>query len=101
VDLRCRAGMRGRFDETEMRKRIVAQFETLKAGGVRHAVLSAFGCGAFLNPAPDVARLYREELEERLTDFDSVVFAVFNAGYGSDNFMPFKQEMESLVRAKS
>ena len=33
--------------------------------GVRHAVLGAFGCGAFQNPAPAVAACYREALEAR------------------------------------
>ena len=32
-------------------KRVSAQLDTLIGKGVRHVVLSAFGCGAFLNPA--------------------------------------------------
>lgn len=43
------------FDPADARLRIAAQLETLRAAGIRHAVLSAFGCGAFQNPAHEVA----------------------------------------------
>ena len=79
-----------RFDPAEMRRRIAAQLDTLIDAGVRHAVLSAFGCGAFRNPAPEVARLYRDELGAREERFDCIVFAVFHAGYGPDNYSPFR-----------
>jgi len=84
------------FSEESMRSKIVAQLETLKKNGIRHAVLSAFGCGAFLNPAEEVARIYKEELQKRAEDFDDVVFAVYHAGYGSNNFLPFKTVLEGL-----
>lgn len=42
------------FDKGEAGRRIAAQLDTLLAAGVRHAVLSAFGCGAFCNPAEEV-----------------------------------------------
>mmetsp|Transcript_32925 Transcript_32925/g.49705 ORF Transcript_32925/g.49705 Transcript_32925/m.49705 type:complete len:220 (-) Transcript_32925:334-993(-) len=74
-----------------MRCRIIAQLVTLMDAGVRHVVLSAFGCGAFRNPADDVAVLYREEIEKRAMHFDVVVFAIFHAGYGPDNFTPFQK----------
>ncbi len=79
------------FDRDETRRRIRAQLATLERAGVRHAVLSAFGCGAFHNPAPEVAALYREALRERAGDFDEIVFAVFAPGYGPDNFTPFAE----------
>merc|ERR1712196_593583 len=63
VDLRI-TGLKG-FDPAEMAKRIAAQLDTLIDAGVRHVVLSAFGCGAFGNPAQRVARLYREQIEAR------------------------------------
>lgn len=71
-------------------RRIAAQLDTLIEAGVRHAVLSAFGCGAFLNPAARVATIYREELRKRADHFEVVAFAIFAAGYGPDNFTPFK-----------
>jgi hypothetical protein len=81
------------FDKDEMSKRIAAQFNTLIDKGVRHVVLSAFGCGAFKNPAIDVAQIYYKELQEKYMHFDVVAFAIFiNAGYGPNNFEPFKSQ---------
>mmetsp|Transcript_20709 Transcript_20709/g.60231 ORF Transcript_20709/g.60231 Transcript_20709/m.60231 type:complete len:235 (-) Transcript_20709:288-992(-) len=88
----------GRYDDDEMRKRIAAQLDTLTAAGVRHAVLSAFGCGAFCNPARDVAGVYREEIEKRSADFDVLAFAIFHAGYGPDNFTPFRDAFRDFGR---
>jgi uncharacterized protein (TIGR02452 family) len=59
--------------------------------GIRHAVLGAFGCGAFRNPADRVAPIYREELRARADDFSVVTFAIFSAGYGPGNFAPFSE----------
>jgi hypothetical protein len=81
----------GAFDPGEARRRIAAQLDTLREHGVRHAVLSAFGCGAFRNPAEQVARLYRAELDARRADFALVTFAIFHPGYGPDNFTPFAE----------
>ena len=39
------------FNEDVARLKIAAQIDTLITHGVKHAVLGAFGCGAFLNPA--------------------------------------------------
>ncbi len=86
VDLRGRPAS---FDAGEARRRIAAQLDTLRAHDVRFAVLGAFGCGAFCNPAPEVARLYREQLDLRRTEFALVAFAIFDAGYGPDNYTPF------------
>ena len=90
VDLRDGAP----FNRPEMAHRIAAQLDTLIAGGVRHAVLSAFGCGAFRNPAPEVARLYQRALAARAAHFDCVAFAIFHAGYGPDNYTPFKAVLD-------
>ena len=49
----------GAFSRAETRKRVAAQLDTLIEQGVRHVVLSAFGCGAFRNPADEVAAVYR------------------------------------------
>lgn len=77
------------YDHAETQRRVAAQFETLRAASVRHVVLSAFGCGAFENPAGEVAKAYREALAARHQHFDVVVFAIFDAGYGPNNFGPF------------
>jgi uncharacterized protein (TIGR02452 family) len=52
-------------------------------------VLSAFGCGAFRNPAREVAQVYREEIAAREADFGLIAFAIYAAGYGPDNYTPF------------
>lgn len=79
------------FDRGDARRRIAAQLDTLAAARVRHAVLGASGCGAFMNPAREVATLYHEEIGRRSADFDVIAFAVFSAGYGRDNYTPFAQ----------
>lgn len=79
------------FDPKEMGWRIAAQLDTMIVAGLRHAVLSAFGCGAFGNPAHEVAALYRDAIASRQDRFDCIVFAIFHAGYGADNFTPFRR----------
>ena len=86
------------FDPTEARRRIAAQLDTLCGKGVRFVVLGAFGCGAFLNPAGEVARLYREEIEKRRQNFALIAFAIFQAGYGADNYAPFAAEFSMASR---
>ncbi len=78
------------FDAAEARHRIAAQLDTLCDGGIKHAVLGAFGCGAFGNPASIVARVYQEEIAKRREAFSILAFAIFSAGYGPDNFAAFK-----------
>jgi hypothetical protein len=78
------------FDPQETRRRVSAQLYTLRVHGIRHVVLGAFGCGAFRNPADRVARVYREEIAKRMTDFSVIAFAVFTAGYGPNNYIPFE-----------
>jgi len=79
------------YDPVSMRQKIAAQLDTLTDASVRHVVLSAFGCGAFGNPALEVAKMYKEEIEKREGCFDCIAFGIFHAGYGPDNFSPFKE----------
>ena len=85
------------YDDAELRKRIAAQFDTCREAGVRHVVLSAFGCGAFQNPSPIVAAVYKQEVLKRKEHFDVVAFAIFHAGYGPDNFGVFKDIIEGSI----
>lgn len=94
VDLRTG----GAFDPSEAARRIRAQLVTLRRAGVRRVVLSAFGCGAFHNPAPEVAKLYREALAEVDHGLATIVFAVFHPGYGPDNFTPFADAFRGSTR---
>merc|ERR1712032_69896 len=85
------------FDPAEARRRIAAQLDTLIAHGQRHVVLSAFGCGAFQNPAGEMAVIYRDELKPRLAHFDVVAFGIFHAGYGPNNFGPFATALAEFL----
>lgn len=87
----------GAFDADDARRRIAAQFETLRRNGVRHAIWGAFGCGAFGNPAAAVAHLYREAIAARARDFEFIAFAIYSAGYGPDNYPPFVSELSEVV----
>jgi hypothetical protein len=79
------------FDPDGARVRIAAQLATLRESGVRFAVLSTFGCGAFRNPAPQVAHVYRTCIDEVRDSFALIAFAIFHPGYGPDNHQPFAE----------
>lgn len=83
------------FDPAECLRRIHAQLLTLKNTGIKHAVLGAHGCGAFRNPAEKVAKLYAQAIEVYDDYFDVIAFAIFNAGYGPDNYTPFAEQFNS------
>jgi hypothetical protein len=72
-----------------VRRSLGSKLDTLRAHGIRHVVLGAFGCGAFCNPADRVAAIYRDEIAARAADFSVIAFAIFSAGSGPDNFTPF------------
>ena len=80
------------FSATEAEKRIAAQLDTLIKHGVRHAVLGAHGCGAFMNPTSTIASIYYDQIHKRASHFAMIAFAIFNAGYGPDNFKPFASQ---------
>jgi len=70
------------FDARQARRRIALQLETLSEHGIRHAVLGAFGCGAFGNPAEAVAAIYRDEIAVRASSFRAFDFAILEARHG-------------------
>ena len=62
---------------------------------IKHLVLGAFGCGAFQNPAKEVARIFHDELRsaEFVGAFSSVVFAIVEHHIQDDgNFHTFARE---------
>ena len=73
-----------------MEKRVEAQFATLPKNGVRHVVLSAFGCGAFKNDPNDIAWVYKQAVERHRSSFAVIAFAIFYAGHGQGNYKIFK-----------
>ncbi|MEA3285811.1 MAG: DUF2263 domain-containing protein [Candidatus Marinimicrobia bacterium] len=86
------------FSESSMRQRIAAQLDTLMDQNINHVIFKAFGCGAFMNPADRVAKLYREEIHKRQRNFAVIAFAIYNAGYGSDNYTPFRQAFRDQLK---
>ena len=67
-----------------------AQVATLIKNGVRHVVLSAFGCGAFKNEPNDIALAYKAAVERHKASFAVIAFAIFYAGHGENNYEIFK-----------
>ncbi|EAW11532.1 uncharacterized protein ACLA_092300 [Aspergillus clavatus NRRL 1] len=65
--------------------------------GITHCVLGAMGCGAFRNPPYEVARIYKEVLEEDewTGGFEEIVFAVLDTK-GESNYTIFKNVLLSL-----
>ena len=73
-----------------MEKRVEAQFATLISTGVRHVVLSAFGCGAFKNDPNDIAWVHKQAAERHRASFIVIAFVIFYAGHGQGNYKIFK-----------
>ena len=84
------------FDAALARRQIAAQLDTLIDAGIRHTVLGAFGCGAFRNPADEVAALYREEISARRESFSILAFAIRHMPYSASNLLPFQRAFEGF-----
>jgi hypothetical protein len=107
----------------EMKMRVRKQFDALRKHKIKNVVLSAFGCGAFIgrqfeeHPGLDpgfslgqemsaaVAQIYCDQIDSVGDEFDNIVFAIYSAGYGMDNFSiwdsVFKQSESNLDRLRS
>ena len=81
----------GLFDAAIARRQIAAQLDTLIEAKIRHAVLGAFGCGAFRNPADEVAAIYRQEIERRQDSFYIIAFAILQMPYQASSIIHFQR----------
>lgn len=81
----------------ETKQRIDAQLDTALLNGIKHVVLGAFGCGAFKNEPEEVAKIYRESIEERAEHFEHIIFPIYRPGYGRDNFPAFEKELSGIA----
>jgi hypothetical protein len=102
IELRSAAPIRhinaGAARTDELQRRIASQLDTLTAYGIRHAVLSAWGCGCFGNAAQDVAAAYALELKERLPCFDNIVFAILSSRHSElANIGVFREALNSII----
>lgn len=52
----------------------------------------AWGAFRAPNDGDRCAALYREEMKKRVGEFAVIVFAIFSAGYGQDNYSLFHAE---------
>jgi hypothetical protein len=84
------------FDQNVCLQRIEAQFKTLENNGLRHVVLSAFGCGAFKNPPDEVAECYRQKILQHSGNFDVICFAIYDV-HGSNNYTFFETSLKPLI----
>ena len=93
------------FNRASMYRKIYAQFRTLADKGIRRVVLSAFGCGAFKNPAADVADIYRSIIarvnipaDPFYKKFDHIVFAIYtgSAVGPANNYIEFSNVLRGL-----
>jgi len=73
-------------EHTKMKIRMVLLCATVT--GHKNIILGAFGCGAFKNPIPMMAKLFKEVLQEEefCHKFENVVFAVL----GKEAYNTFK-----------
>ncbi|KPI42399.1 uncharacterized protein AB675_9541 [Cyphellophora attinorum] len=86
-------------DEELMKRKMRTILRVAATHGHRQIVLGAFGCGAFQNPAHEVARMWAEVFaEEEFEDgvwWKDVIFAVL--GQGTENFDAFDRLLAGRV----
>ena len=74
-------GSYGKRDKDIMRNKIKMLLQTAHFHNHNVLVLGAWGCGAFRNPADEVAELFRDVIENDFKNaFDVIVFAVLEFG---------------------
>jgi hypothetical protein len=101
ADRRPRGGWAGSAWGEDVTLRIRAVLHAARYSGHPNVVLGAFGCGAFGNPAPATAAIFREVLASPEFDgaFSRVVFAVLDP-LGTGNIGPFRKELGRLLTVK-
>jgi len=92
----------GEEDQVLTKEKIRTIFKVAKKHSHQTLILSAMGCGAFCNPPSQIARLFREVLEEReyRTAFSKIIFAIkddhnTHKWYNPEgNYAPFAREFK-------
>lgn len=73
-------------------------FRILAQNKITHCVLGAMGCGAFQNPPAEVARVYKEVIEESEWNgvFEEIVLAVLDTR-GESNYTIFSNVLINTI----
>ncbi len=83
-----------KITQTELEKLLTARikriFEIAIANGNEVLILGAFGCGAFRNPPEIVAKVFNTVMQDYLSYFDTIEYAVFHTEREVANFEAFK-----------
>lgn len=67
--------------------------------GHKYLVLGAFGCGAFGNPAKEVANIFYDLLMDKYKNmFEYVEFAIKTTDQNSENYVTFANQFEKMKR---
>lgn len=85
----------------ELQKKVESQFAALRKGGIKYAILGAFGCGAFNNDPDVVSKAYQEEISKPINQqfFQVLVFAVLDSK-PFHNFLAFRQRLNGSAKKK-
>ncbi len=77
--------------EKLLTKRIRRIFEITVANGNKVLILGAFGCGAFRNPPEIVAKVFNTVMQDYITCFDAIEYAVYHSEREIENYEVFKR----------
>jgi len=77
--------------EKLLTKRIRRIFEIAVANGNEVLILGAFGCGAFRNPPEIVAKVFNTVMQDFITYFDAIEYAVYHSEREIENYEVFKR----------
>ena len=77
--------------EKLLTKRIRKIFEIAAANGNEVLILGAFGCGAFRNPPEIVAKVFDTVMQNYITYFDMIEYAVYHTEREVANYEAFKR----------
>lgn len=77
--------------EKLLTKRIRRIFEITVANGNEVLILGAFGCGAFRNPPEIVAKVFNTVMQDYITCFDAIEYAVYHSEREIENYEVFKR----------
>ena len=81
--------------EKLLTKRIRRIFEIAVANGNEVLILGAFGCGAFRNPPEIVAKVFDTVMQNYITYFDTIEYAVYHTEREVANYEAFKRTLHA------